>query len=221
MDSDTDQHGLRFSEEQYHNSGGFSNEEGGFFSDESRGETFTFGLDESTNCLRYKGKKYEDLQFSDMNGIFFRSVEDVERFYAYHSIAKGFSVRKSKSDKDRGGQIFRRSLCCSKEGWRKVQNPKKRTKVVGSVSSQGKNKEQPGIKRMVTRCGCPARLTVLRCNKTGSFYVSQFDTDHNHALVQKEMVHFLRSNRMVGKHASAQVSSLKKFPFLLAALTNC
>ncbi|XP_061993657.1 protein FAR1-RELATED SEQUENCE 5-like [Rosa rugosa] len=142
-------------------------------SDEPKGETFTFGLDESTDCLRYKGKKYEDLQFSDFNGILFRLVDDVERFYAYHSIAKGFSVRKIKSDKDRDGDIFRRSLCCSKEGWRTVKNPKKCTKVYGSAPSQ-------------------------------------FDTDHNHVLVPKEMVHFLRSNRMVGEHASAQVSSLKK-----------
>ncbi|XP_024164242.1 protein FAR1-RELATED SEQUENCE 5-like [Rosa chinensis] len=207
MDSDTEQHGLRFSEAQYHQSGRISNKEDGLSSDEPKGETFTFGPDESTDCLRYKGKKYEDLQFSDFNGILFRSVDDVERFYAYHSIAKGFSVRKSKSDKDRDGDILRRSLCCSKEGWHTVNNPNKHTKVYGSAPSQVTNNVQPAIKRKVTRCGCPARLTVIRCK-------IQFDTDHNHVLVPKEMVHFLRSNRMVGEHAYAQVSSLKKVSVL-------
>lgn len=50
--------------------------------------------DEGTDYLHYRGKKYEDLQLQDLNEVEFRTVDEVDQFYAYYSLALGFSVRK-------------------------------------------------------------------------------------------------------------------------------
>lgn len=39
--------------------------------------------DQGTDCLHYKGKKYEDLQLEDLDGVGFKTIDEVEQFYAY------------------------------------------------------------------------------------------------------------------------------------------
>lgn len=51
------------------------------------------GSEEVTDCLHYKGKKYEDLHLEDLDGVVFKSIDEVDQFYAYYSLAIGFSVR--------------------------------------------------------------------------------------------------------------------------------
>lgn len=63
--------------------------------------------DEGTDCLHYRGKKNEDLQL-DLNEVEFRIMDEVNQFYAYYSLAIGFSVRKHKTDKNYDQKIKRR-----------------------------------------------------------------------------------------------------------------
>lgn len=81
--------------------------------------------DELTDCLHYKGKKYEDLKLEDLNGVQFKSVEEIDQFYSYYSLAIGFSVRKNKADKNCDQLVRRRQLVCSRQGTRRSQAPKK------------------------------------------------------------------------------------------------
>ncbi|XP_040375220.1 uncharacterized protein LOC112196910 isoform X2 [Rosa chinensis] len=72
--------------------------------------------EEFDDRILFKGKPYKDLTLEDLRGVEFKSVEDVDRFYSYYSLAMGFSMRKFKLDKNRSGTQFnRRVLVCSKQ----------------------------------------------------------------------------------------------------------
>lgn len=172
--------------------------------------------DELTDCLHYKGKKYEDLKLEDLNGVQFKSVEEVDQFYSYYSLAIGFSVRKNKADKNCDQLVRRRQLVCSRQGKRRSQAPKKQkfgneeNHVNPDISCQRENKKQAPPSRKVTRCNCPARLTALLCKTKGVYYVVEFITEHNHELVRREHIRFLRSHTNVVDHDMAQVTAMRK-----------
>lgn len=44
--------------------------------------------EEVTDCLHYKGKKFEDLQLEDLDGVVFKSIEEVDQFYSYFAISQ-------------------------------------------------------------------------------------------------------------------------------------
>ncbi|KAM5578706.1 protein FAR1-RELATED SEQUENCE 5-like, partial [Rosa sericea] len=116
-----DESGMRFSEPNYHgwsvDEDDFSDEYEELFSDEEASQSAN--MDENLDCLHFNGKKYEDLRSSDMIGVEFSSVEAVDTFYAYYSLAMGFSFRKEKLCRNAAQVVVRRQLVCSKEGERK------------------------------------------------------------------------------------------------------
>lgn len=172
--------------------------------------------DEGTDCLHYRGKKYEELQLEDLNEVEFRTIDEVDQFYAYYSLAIGFSVRKHKTDTNCDKKIRRRQLVCSRQGERQFKSRKKQrlpsesNNDTGSVSSSKNAKNQDPPSRRVTRCNCPARITVLLCKTRDVYYVSEFVTNHNHDLVRREHVRFLRSHRSVMDHDIAKVTAMRK-----------
>jgi zinc finger SWIM domain-containing protein 3 len=169
-----------------------------------------------TDCLHFRGKKYEDLQLEDLDGVEFKTADEVDQFYAYYSLAIGFSVRKHKSDKNSEAKIRRIILVCSRQGQRQSHAPKKQKYSTeknndpeGHGCPSNSRKHAPPSRR-VTRCNCQARLSVLLCKSTGVYYATDFVTEHNHNLVRREHVRFLRSHRSVMDHDIAQVSSMRK-----------
>lgn len=55
-----------------------------------------------------------------MNDVEFNSIDEVDQFYSFYSLATGFSIRKNKLDKNRAGTlVLIRQLVCSKEGVRR------------------------------------------------------------------------------------------------------
>lgn len=172
--------------------------------------------DEVTDCLHFKGKNYEDLVLEDLEGVEFKSVEEVDQFYSYYSLATGFSVRKHKADKNSEQKIRRRQLLCSREGERRSHASKKqklstdRDNCREDISCQSQTQTNAALSRRVTRCKCPARFTALLCKTRGVYYASEFVTEHNHDLVRPEHVRFLRSHRKVMDHDIAQVSAMRK-----------
>ncbi|KAK9932636.1 hypothetical protein M0R45_019863 [Rubus argutus] len=83
------------------------------------------GHDEATYCLHYKGKKYEDLVLEDLEGVEFKSIDEVDQFYSHYSLATSFSVRKHKTDKNSEQNFRRRQLLCSRAGERRTYASKK------------------------------------------------------------------------------------------------
>ncbi|KAL6182214.1 hypothetical protein ACLB2K_043637 [Fragaria x ananassa] len=121
-----DDNGLRFSESNYYDS--VENEE--VQSEEEdledeQEETLVSNSVDTQNCLHYKRKRYEDLRYEDLKEVDFESVEEVDTFYSFYSLAMGFSFRKEKLDKNIYGIVVRRQLVCSKEGTRKKKGAPK------------------------------------------------------------------------------------------------
>ncbi|KAL6194747.1 hypothetical protein ACLB2K_035823 [Fragaria x ananassa] len=111
-----DDNGLRFSESNYYDS--VENEE---------------------------GKRYEDLRYEDLKEVDFESVEEVDTFYSFYSLAMGFSFRKEKLDKNIYGIVVRRQLVCSKEGTRKKKGPPKDNPVSHNLGSRTSFMKSVGI----------------------------------------------------------------------------
>ncbi|PRQ32077.1 putative transcription factor FAR family [Rosa chinensis] len=136
--------GMRFSEPNYHgwsvDEDDFSDEYEELFSDEEASQSAN--MDENLDCLHFNGKKYEDLRSSDMIGVEFSSVKEVDTFYAYYSLAMGFSFRKEKLCRNAAQVVVRRQLVCSKEGERKKRG-KSDPSFASEIISCAKNTSPP------------------------------------------------------------------------------
>lgn len=89
--------GMQSTKFEYYDSGSNSNideESAQESSDRQSKDAPHSGSEEVTDCLHYKGQKFEDLQLEDLDGVVFKSIEEVDQFYSYYSLAIGFSVRK-------------------------------------------------------------------------------------------------------------------------------
>ncbi|KAL6199362.1 hypothetical protein ACLB2K_029146 [Fragaria x ananassa] len=179
---------------------------------------------EMQDCTRYRGKLYKDLTLEDLKEVEFNSIEEVDKFYSYYSLAKGFSVRKYKLDKNRSGTlVIRRQLVCSKQGKRKESAPNSHQQgskgkhdncqhcqqdLMGEKNISWQNPHKKQCTRRTTRINCPASFTVRLCTKRGVYYASKFITEHNHALGRHEHRQFRRSHPK--KHDLAQVNASRK-----------
>ncbi|KAK9912722.1 hypothetical protein M0R45_036571 [Rubus argutus] len=121
-----DGRGFQYTEYQYNESGMDLNTEEASSTEEWDEEMEDTNLteEEMQDCTQYRGKPYKDLTLDDLKGVEFKSIEEVDKFYSYYSLAKGFNMRKNKLDKNRAGTVvIRRQLVCSKEGKRRVAAP--------------------------------------------------------------------------------------------------
>ncbi|XP_057794383.1 protein FAR1-RELATED SEQUENCE 5-like [Salvia miltiorrhiza] len=121
-------------------------------------------------------------------GMCFDTEEDAYGFYLNYSKHVGFSIRRSRSHKDKSGSLIDRVFCCSAEG--KRTNDKRDIYVSNA--------------RPETRFGCQAKLKVSsRVN--GKFCVVQFVEDHNHYLSSPHKTHLHRSHRKITSSAAMQI----------------
>ena len=102
----------------------------------------------------------------------FDSEEHAHQWYNEYAKEVGFSIQKQWKNEDRfSGVISSRRFVCYKEGYRR-----------------SREKE--------TRIGCLARLTIsLQAN--GKYRVIDFESNHNHELVDKSCVNILPSQRII------------------------
>lgn len=219
---DMDDSGLRFSDFKYHDSWSMSDDEDMDLDMSREGDTEVKRAqtpnnveEEMHDCLHFRGKKYEELQLVDLDGMEFQNINEVDKFYNYYALAMGFSVRKFKMDKNAAGIVVRRQLVCSKEGVRKVQTSAKNNTVKQNTNGKQdvigeNNPKKQKCSRRTTRENCPASFIVRRCHTRGVYYATEFITEHNHQLVISEHARFLRSHRNVRDHDLAQVTALRK-----------
>lgn len=81
--------------------------------------------DEAQECMEYRGKPSKVLTLDDLREVEFCTISEVEQFYSYYSLAKGFSMRKYRCDKNRAGTlVLCRQLICSNQCQRRGSDPK-------------------------------------------------------------------------------------------------
>lgn len=133
-------------------------------------------MDEVESPVRLDGEEPEvDCQIP-LKGMVFMSEMDAEKFYYHYAEKIGFKVRKGKVQRLSNGNIKRRFLLCSCEGFR-----------AKNQSNQTKNKYQ----RKETRTGCNAHVQVTLEN--GQWVITELHLGHNHDLESRNQ----RSNKNI------------------------
>ncbi|XP_026433568.1 protein FAR1-RELATED SEQUENCE 5-like [Papaver somniferum] len=105
-------------------------------------------------------------------GMTFESDDKLFEFYNEYARRKGFSVRKGHVKRSSDGQIRKRVVLCSKEGFK--ERHKRGT---------------PQKERPILRTGCMARIQCIA--QGGSLVVTKFDDEHNHELADVSEAHLL------------------------------
>lgn len=124
-----------------------------------------------------------DVVEKPFKGLQFVSLEHAFNFYKEYGRKGGFDVR-------RGGQYKKNSVShptikyfvCNREGHK-------------HEAKEERNKEN-GRKRASFRTGCCARIGIKLVN--GLFEIHKFYERHNHALVGKQNMEFMKSSRNLG-----------------------
>ncbi|KAL6128150.1 hypothetical protein ACLB2K_071506 [Fragaria x ananassa] len=120
---ETDESGLRFSDEKYHDIVISAEDEDCLFEDAGK---------DSLEIMEDPGKNMTLLRFEDVKDIIFSNLAEEDKFYANYAFVVGFSRRCFKHDKAviNGVEcVRRRAWCCSKQGYKDSAAKKKRKKV--------------------------------------------------------------------------------------------
>ncbi|XP_057809346.1 protein FAR1-RELATED SEQUENCE 5-like [Salvia miltiorrhiza] len=118
----------------------------------------------------------------------FDTEDDVYEFYLKYSKRVGFGIRRSKSHKNKFGELVDRIFCCSAQGKRSHD---KRDIYVKNA-------------RPETRFDCQAKLKVSS-RETGKLCVVQFVEEHNHYLSSPNKIHLHKSHRKIAPVAALQI----------------
>lgn len=105
----------------------------------------------------------------------FEDDEEAYRLYFNYAVNIGFSVRKHLVKRRASGLIYSRTYCCHKEG-----HTRKRGEQV-----QARNPKP------YDRTGCVASMTI-KISKNGRYRVTEFEPNHNHALVIPTKAHLFK-----------------------------
>ncbi|XP_062080846.1 protein FAR1-RELATED SEQUENCE 5-like [Humulus lupulus] len=118
----------------------------------------------------------------------FVSEEEAYNFYNSYAFKDGFSIRRSKGQKDQDGRMIDRMFCCSCEGYRR------------------RDRRNMNVKyhRAETRFGCLARMKVTS-RQTDNYCVIEFVVEDTHVTSSPNKSHLHRSHRRV---TAAQVAKI-------------
>ncbi|CAL8991275.1 unnamed protein product [Prunus brigantina] len=139
-------------------------------------------------------------------GMKFDSLDFVYDFYNRYALLAGFSIRRHSSGKEKySKEILRKEFVCCKQGVFKKEEPR----VI---------KRHRGI----SRCGCKARVVVVKVSGCKQYVFSLVVEGHNHTMTPSERVHFMRSHRHISEPAklltkqlgSADIPTHKKMSIL-------
>ncbi|XP_028107996.1 protein FAR1-RELATED SEQUENCE 5-like [Camellia sinensis] len=129
----------------------------------------------------------------------FDSIEDGEAFYNAYAKAKGFSIRKSRFNKNKEGKVVSRLWLCSREGQRL---PNYLDRVA----------EKSRAPKALTRVGCKAQFRIwydADAGEGGKYVVTHFIADHNHELAKQHCVMYLRSHCTLNSADKAQAMAMR------------
>ncbi|XP_045789627.1 protein FAR1-RELATED SEQUENCE 5-like [Trifolium pratense] len=127
----------------------------------------------------------ENFHLTDISKYEFASLDVAYKFYCWFAKMSGFSVRKGHVIRNRERHVLQQTFLCSREGFRHSQglNPEDRQR-------QQKN---------TTRCGCMAKCRVHIDIRSRKWYVTVFEFEHNHELLNGTMCGFLPAYRKMAQ----------------------
>ncbi|CAJ2658779.1 unnamed protein product [Trifolium pratense] len=127
----------------------------------------------------------ENFHLTDISKYEFASLDVAYKFYCWFAKMSGFSVRKGHVIRNRERHVLQQTFLCSREGFRHSQglNPEERQR-------QQKN---------ITRCGCMAKCRVHIDIRSRRWYVTVFEFEHNHELLNGTMCGFLPAYRKMAQ----------------------
>ncbi|KAK3125380.1 hypothetical protein QOZ80_7BG0604070 [Eleusine coracana subsp. coracana] len=111
--------------------------------------------------------------------MLFDGENDAYDFYNAYAEKVGFFVRRSTLWTTTKNIITRRTLVCSREGFREKKKGAKEVKCP----------------RPETRIGCPASMTI-RLTANGKYRLTEFVPNHNHQLASVSTIHMLKAKKI-------------------------
>ncbi|XP_019163461.1 PREDICTED: protein FAR1-RELATED SEQUENCE 5-like [Ipomoea nil] len=127
-----------------------------------------------------------DASLNPFEGQKFDTMEDGITFYMTYAGIVGFDVRHSSDKRNKYGQIMKKQVVCSREGFKETKDKE--------TIEEGTTKQKR--RRTTNRVGCPARL-VLTLNKEGKYVVKTFVDRHTHVLCEEKYKRFMKVNRKI------------------------
>ncbi|XP_076952070.1 protein FAR1-RELATED SEQUENCE 5-like [Bidens hawaiensis] len=118
----------------------------------------------------------------------FESIDLAYDFYCEYAKKAGFCVRKGGSYMN-DGILKSKYFTCSKEGHKPLKSYDSMDNKESSKRPYYKRRKRPTI-----RCGRKAQI-FLKSVDGIKFEINEFVEEHNHAMVEEEDMHFVRSNR--------------------------
>ncbi|XP_057430837.1 protein FAR1-RELATED SEQUENCE 5-like [Lotus japonicus] len=114
-------------------------------------------------------------------------------FYNLYALVKGFAARKNKILRNKKGEVVQQSFVCFRQGFRKVvaQDSRKRKK------------------QAERRCGCHANFRVHIDIATSRWYVTKFEDEHNHDLLNERHVGRLALHRRLSEGDVMQLNGMR------------
>ncbi|KAI8566850.1 hypothetical protein RHMOL_Rhmol02G0074100 [Rhododendron molle] len=162
------------------------------------GENDVDGEKEGEGSASSVDDSFRSLTDTEIVQMTFVSEDEAGQFYNAYAKAIGFSVRKYKSRRQTGNEMYVRwrVWVCSREGQRNKKHLER-------TNRKRRHKAE-------TRTGCGAKFWICRMSPTVTNYVvTEFVSAHNHPLAAPQCVPFLRSHRHVGDTDIAQVMAMQ------------
>ncbi|XP_019172923.1 PREDICTED: protein FAR1-RELATED SEQUENCE 5-like [Ipomoea nil] len=146
-------------------------------------------------------------------GQWFSKLDDGVEFYIRYARTVGFNVRRGSDSKNSCGEVLRKYLLCSREGFKQ---PAK------ELCSGGDVVNDPSIskkrRRVTNRVGCNAKI-IFKLKGYGGYSVFYLEERHTHCLYSEASKPFMRINRkldlghqiFVANCAKANIGSIKSW----------
>ncbi|XP_028215161.1 protein FAR1-RELATED SEQUENCE 5-like [Glycine soja] len=142
----------------------------------------------------------EKMSVEDVSRFDFAELELAYVFYYWYAKITGFSVR----------ETLEQAFVCSCAGYRREK---------GSTSNTRKRRE-----RKESRCGCEAMFRVHVHFSTGRWYVTCWNFEHNHLLLDLKLPSLLPAHRKMSTIDIMQIENYRKVgigpPHMYAAFAN-
>ncbi|KAL4344767.1 hypothetical protein AHAS_Ahas11G0211300 [Arachis hypogaea] len=148
------------------------------------------GVSERVGDAAFEEEIVQDMGMED------EEVEEAARIYEEYSRVKGFAVRQGKKIKNKRGEFVWITYLCNREGFRNKK----------WLEKQDRKREH----KVVTRCGCPAKMRIKPRIGTGKWFVARFVNDHNHDLLPQKFVEYLPAHRRISDVDIAHMDSLRQ-----------
>ncbi|KAK2368490.1 hypothetical protein QL285_081680 [Trifolium repens] len=127
----------------------------------------------------------DNFPIADITKYEFVSLDVAYMFYCWYAKMSGFAVRKGHVIRNRERHVLQQTFLCSREGFRHERG----------LTAEERQRQQ----KNTTRCGCMAKCRVHIDIISRRWYVTVFEFEHNHELLNGTMCAFLPAYRKMSQ----------------------